>query len=272
MAEILDKAPDFPRDIRELIFTTLVDSFESSPTYQWIALRHLSPHQMHRIEYNFRMLWLKYMSVTLHLPARNSSAHTTSRDFVLSPFQDSARNHDIAVFLAVEHPRFQSPVDKLINDEQDLMLKPAWSCYMNSALKKHVTVRFCEGFGGYYMRGGHLINNTELPGLEVSESGMEISFQWKAAIQELFQEAGYMWRYTQRKLAEQTRSQLDSTPGFTSEEVTAYQLTWLVTNLQLERRVAVIEHRRRRKTPAIQPSNDAARSLRTPFPGERDDS
>lgn len=157
-------------------------------------------HQKRRIENNFRIQWLRHISITLHLPARNNSAYTTSRDFFLGPIQDRQRGRDIAIFVAVEHPTPGPPADQFINDEQDLMLKPFWDCYMSSALKKHVTVRFGEEVLNRGIRGGHIVNNTELPELEVSESGTEISFHWKAALQELMQEDMYMRRFTVKRV------------------------------------------------------------------------
>jgi hypothetical protein len=199
-----------PGDLTEKILSQLVDiHFRRDPAYTWTKLRHTSAHQKRVIEYRFGRFWLPKLSITLYAGASHKFEYAFDLDSAL-PNTDADDTTTFAVQLHIHHPiavvRQESRPGKLTHK----YLRDAWASY-NPATHRNLTVRLGEGYLGGGCRGAYILNDTDLPGLQVLEGG-KIRFRWKEAMNELLREEMYMRRVGNRMV----RPLVLTTPNLTS--------------------------------------------------------
>ncbi|KAL2134413.1 hypothetical protein VTI74DRAFT_252 [Chaetomium olivicolor] len=173
-----------PYDVTEMILDHHVESyFMRDPAYTWTHLRHTTKHQMRAIERRFRQFWLPKMSITLYT-GREGHA-----DYAFQNLDPSSE--DMAIFSMSAHatmlPRAQE------QEQQKHLhnaIAHAWGHY-DPATNRNITVRLGEGQLNADFQGGYILNDTDLPGLQVLEP-TKISFKWKVSINELLREEMYM--------------------------------------------------------------------------------
>jgi hypothetical protein len=177
---------DLPRELVEQVLSHHVDAhFETDPACTWVRLRQLSSNQKHCIERHFEAFWLPKLSITLY--------HRTRGQFDFTPDETTEVTSD-------GKATFKAPLGS--------DTKAAWEAY-DSAATKPITVRLGEGYLNGGFKGGYLVNDTSLPGLELhgDEKGERISFDWKAAMNELLREEMYM-----RRVGDELVQPLSSSP------------------------------------------------------------
>lgn len=167
-----------PRELVEQILTHHVDSHWEDPAYTWVRLRHLSSDQKHRIERHFESSWLPKLNITLYYHTRDQFEYSLVQDKANRVSADGK-----ATFVFVIGP----------NATDDTDPKVAWDDY-SVALNRNITVRLGESWLSGGCKGGYILNDTDLPGLEVLDDGRRIRFCWKGAMDELLREEMYMRR------------------------------------------------------------------------------
>lgn len=90
-------------------------------------------------------------------------------------------------------------------------LRANWKYSRREKLSSHspeVILRLDEGFSSRgNFRGGYIISDSELPGLEVSEDGLVLRFDWRGALKSLFREETLLRKHHEemvRKFPSQT--------------------------------------------------------------------
>lgn len=185
-----------PNDVTEYIFELLVDAhFYTDPAYTWVSLRQLSSHQKRAIEHRFASFWLPKVSITLYSGAR----HKFEYDIDDKTWPQNFDGSDHVVFSLLH--QIHNP---LLGIDQYSMpgrfgrkhLQDTWAQYDPVHLR-NFTVRLGEGFLSAGCRGGYLVNDTDLPGLQVLPN-LQIRFSWKGAMNELLREEMYMRKTGER--------------------------------------------------------------------------
>ncbi|KAL2261490.1 hypothetical protein VTK26DRAFT_4065 [Humicola hyalothermophila] len=128
----------------------------------------------------------------------------------------------------------------------------AWERY-DPVRMRNFTVRLGEGVLNGGCQGGYIVNDTDLPGLEVLEGGRKIRFLWKEAVGLLLQEEMYMRRKGEELFADACKAWIDAAgPAATSGEEgdsntqmppLDVQVQLWAQCVQMQRRVAAIKHR-----------------------------
>lgn len=173
---IQEKAVKLPPELTEQILTTLVDEYDDNPAQQW-TLRHLSHHQKHRIEQRFCDYWLPKLIVTIYGGAWSSV------DYKLSGLEksESASGSDGPGDVA----HFQAPQEEDPRIRQEYLVE-LWGGYSFENPVAHL--RLGEGLLNDGFKSGYIVNDTEIPGLKVDESGSNIRFNWRGAFDALLRE------------------------------------------------------------------------------------
>lgn len=171
------KGIELPPELKEQILSELVDDFDDDPAQQWM-LRHLSHHQKHRVEQRFRDFWLPKLIITQYLGASVSIDYTLVR---LEKPSVSASDADELDYVA----HFQATLNPLFGIKPEYLLE-MWK--QHSVENPNAHLRLGEGLLNDGFRGGYIINDTELPGLQVDESGTNIRFDWHGAFNALLRE------------------------------------------------------------------------------------
>lgn len=171
-----------PSELVERILAHHVDEFADDPAYTWAVLRHLSANQKHRIERHFESFWLPKLSITVYQGSRNQFEY----EFDSGP-QTADADHK-AVLSRIEGTSTSAT-------QEDVLA--AWAQY-NPASSRNVTVRLGEGYLSDGCKGGYIVNDTGLPGLDVLDGGESICFRWKEAMNELLREELYIRRVGER--------------------------------------------------------------------------
>jgi hypothetical protein len=193
-----------PGDITEHILSLLVSThFHTDPAYTWTTLRHLSAHQKRVIEHRFARFWLPRLSITLYAGVRHKIEYALDQTSTPTPppsHNDAADDGDdkdkvvFAVQRQVHNPLLGVSQDSRPGKLAARYLRRAWEQY-DPAVHRNITVRLGEGFLSGGCRGGYILNDTDLPGLEVlAGNGNKIRFCWKGAVDELFREEMFMRR------------------------------------------------------------------------------
>ena len=179
-----------PNELVEHIFSQLVDAhIDTDPAYTWVCLRQLSAHQKHTIELRFRSFWLPKISITLYAGTRHKFEYAID-DNAGAANPDDGDRAIFSIHRQVHSPLFGLSQDSMPGRMTTRSLREAWSQY-DPAVNRNITVRLGEGYLAQGCKGGYLLNDTDLPGLEVSPAG-KIRFLWKDAVNELLREEIYM--------------------------------------------------------------------------------
>ncbi|KAK4097633.1 hypothetical protein N658DRAFT_526912 [Parathielavia hyrcaniae] len=248
-----------PSDLTEIILSKLVDvHFYSDPAYTWTHLRHTSAHQKHVIEHRFRIFWLPKLGITLYAGVAHkfeysvvdddgdsdneSEVETSDPD---SEFVGSRAMATFAVQVHIHHPigrvRQESKPGKLTQK----YLRESWDAY-DSATHRNITVRLGERYLNGGCRGGYILNDTDLAGLQVLACGT-IRFRWKDALSELLREEMYMRKVADEMFVDacnewRTNNSQDEALATQLPPLTIQVKIWRC-NIQFARRVAVLLHR-----------------------------
>ncbi|KAL2020775.1 hypothetical protein VTK56DRAFT_7973 [Thermocarpiscus australiensis] len=167
---------ELPRELVGQILDHHVDDyFGNDPAYTWVQLRHVSAHQKHAIERRFEEFWLPKLNVTVY------EGSSSWMDYILEDTPDSP------------NPTADGRVIFFLDPECSGDPKTAWAAYKPTT-HRNVTVRLGEAYLSGGCRGGYIVNDTDLPGLEVLDDGRRIRFCWKDAVNELLREELYMRR------------------------------------------------------------------------------
>ncbi|KAH6635809.1 major facilitator superfamily domain-containing protein [Chaetomium tenue] len=184
-----------PDDLAEQVFALHVKAhFFTDPAYTWTQLRHLSAHQKRVVERRFQAYWLPKLSISLYASASHRFDYGMGEDTQQATTATTSVADDGSVVFAMQR-QVHNP---LAGISQDLglgrftrkYLRKAWGMY-DPAACRNITVRLGEGVLSGGCRGGYILNDTHLPGVELLEGG-GIRFDWKGAIDELLREEMYM--------------------------------------------------------------------------------
>ncbi len=185
-----------PNDLTEVILSHLVTSnFSTDPAYTWTSLRHLSAHQKRAIELRFARVWLPTMSITIYggtshqveyrLDDAGDDSGPNPEEEGYATFVVDTYDHQPIGGFTMTAKRLGTLTGKYIQD----VVWPQYDEFMH----RSVTVRLGEGVLNGGAKGGYLLNDTSLPGLEVV-TGERIRLLWKGAVDELLREEMYMRR------------------------------------------------------------------------------
>lgn len=176
-----------PGDVVELILEHHVDDYAGDPAYTWAVLRHVSAAQKRLIERRFEVFWLPLLNITLYHGTGNHFDYEFDRDAQATGSGSDGIGSGEATFSRVASTSPITPGEVM----------EAWAAY-NPASCRSVTVRLGEGYLSGGCKGGYILNDTGLPGLEVLDGGESIRFRWKEAMDELLREELYIRRVGER--------------------------------------------------------------------------
>ncbi|KAJ4290013.1 hypothetical protein N0V88_006814 [Collariella sp. IMI 366227] len=136
----------------------------------------MSGHQKRMIKPNFERFWLLKMIIILYHSLRQRAEYT------LPGQSAAAEGRDI--FRMDSH---NAEAGDRVYDKAGIkgVIQKGWRQY-DPATKRNITVRLGEQFLNAHLPGGHILNDTDLPGLQVL--GTKIRFDWKADMDELLRE------------------------------------------------------------------------------------
>ncbi len=181
---------NLPIELVEHTFSQLVEAhIYTDPAYTWVCLRQLSAHQKHTIELHFQSFWLPKISITLYAGTRHKFEYAID-DNAGAANPDGSGRVAFSVHRQVHSPIFGLSQDSRPGRLTNRYLREAWNRY-DPAANRNITVRLGEGYLAQGCRGGYLLNDTDLPGLQISPAG-KIRFLWKDALNELLREEIYM--------------------------------------------------------------------------------
>jgi hypothetical protein len=186
-----------PPELTDMILSHMLDVLGNDPARQWMTLRHLSSDLMHRVERHFFYFWLPKLVISVYTNA------WVSADFrLVKPNRQLRSNRpfsDIAYF--TYHP-----------DLRANMGRPSKAT--TRALRKHsggrpeCILRLGDGYLNRGYQGGHIINDTEIPGLQVSDDGYDINFDWRGTFTALLREEMMMRRLVEPLVPESSHHDL----------------------------------------------------------------
>ncbi|KAJ4348009.1 uncharacterized protein N0V89_009381 [Didymosphaeria variabile] len=224
-----------PAEIKEEILTALVESCgDEDPAYVWTQLRNLSHFQRRRIENRFESFWLPKLSITVYHGVWYSFDYA-----YVGPH--ASLTEGIATYKQVPGR------DGAFSKETEDLLKASTYERLN-APNPELILRFGEGFGDTgELRGGYIINDSELPGLEASEDGLVLRFDWRAALDALFREEMLLRKFRDEMMDAAMRDsrQLPSVRDDPRAQ-NRYLIKCLSLEIQMASRAAVRRHRRAR--------------------------
>lgn len=160
-----------PTELVDLVLGYLTELHSNDPAYQWTTLRHVSSSQFCQIEKLFISKWVPKLTVTLYHGAWKQMDYTCGEE---TPVCDG----NMVSFEKITH---RSPNE--IGQEQVIDL---WKHYSFESRVAHLRLGECCLNRG--IRGGHIVNDTELVGLKVADNGMALSFDWKGTMNALLRE------------------------------------------------------------------------------------
>jgi hypothetical protein len=150
-----------------------VDAYVDDPAYQWATLRKLSAFQKRRIERHFHNYWLPKLSISIY------SGVNWSLDYT---YEKSGTSLGEDEFVTFQHNSRQLQKWNV----EDGFVRTLWAQHNINDPK--AILRFGEGVLNGGIRGGYIINDSELPGLKIVDNGKSIVFKWKEALSALFRE------------------------------------------------------------------------------------
>ncbi|KAK3897724.1 hypothetical protein C8A05DRAFT_19563, partial [Staphylotrichum tortipilum] len=185
-----------PNDLTQLILSHLVAAhFHTDPAYTWTRLRHVSAHQKRTIERRFAREWLPRLGITLYGGARHKVEYRLDDGDGSGGGQggQGLGGDGFVTFVVDRH--LHQPVEGFTRSGRPGRLtgeyiRGVWGEY-DAVENRNVTVRLGEGVLNGGCRGGYILNDTGLPGLEVLQ-GERIRFCWRGAVDELLREEMYL--------------------------------------------------------------------------------
>jgi hypothetical protein len=182
---------ELPGDLSEKILSQVVDMhFHRDPAYTWTKLRHTSAHQKRVIEHRFGQFWLPKLTITLYAGALHKFEYALDEEGGSSSPDAAGETATFAVQLHIYRPIAFAIQESVPGKQTHKYLRDAWASY-DPATRRNLTVRLGEGYLGGGCRGGYIVNDTDLPGLQILEDA-KIRFRWKEAINELLREEMYL--------------------------------------------------------------------------------
>ncbi|KAF1979105.1 hypothetical protein BU23DRAFT_148135 [Bimuria novae-zelandiae CBS 107.79] len=226
------KMPTLPAELVEEILTALVDSYNDDPAYQWNQLRNLSSFQRQCIEKHFENFWLPKLIISAF------SGIWFSWEYTLDS-TDALLSEGIATYRHILDP--SNSMNHLLQEKWEYPSGPA------------VFLRFGEGFLKRGLRGGYIVDDLEPTGLEVSNEGLTMRFNWRRTLDALFREEMLLRNHREAMLqsAEQDFAQLHDMQN-DPEAKNKYLLKRLCQDIQMASRVAVLRHRHAQADPSGQ--------------------
>ncbi len=158
-----------------MVLENLIEAYNDDPAYQWTTLRHLSSRQMRQIERHFLRHWVPKLTVTLY------SGSWIQIDYKYDAEASACNNGKV---------RFGTVRDSLSDHISPERLATLWRHYSFENRVAHL--RLGEGVLNRGIREGHIVNDTDLVGLEVGEDGTTISFDWRQTMDALLREETMM--------------------------------------------------------------------------------
>ncbi|KAK4150462.1 hypothetical protein C8A00DRAFT_36927 [Chaetomidium leptoderma] len=252
---------ELPGDLAEQILSQLVAThFHRDPAYTWACLRHLSAHQKHVIEYRFAQFWLPKLSITLYSGVRHKFEYALDK----TPNPDDSDRATFSIERQIHHPLLGLSQDSVPGALTEKCLRDAWDQY-DPATFRNITVRLGEGYLSGGCRGGYLVNDTDIPGLQFLP-GRKIRFCWKEAMNGLLREELYMRKVGDEMFAEACNrwcaQNLQAPPATAGNGPPVpplhIQVRFWRCDIQSARRVAVFKHR-------VAKSKESARAVQLRF-------
>lgn len=163
-----------PQELVDMVLENLIQSYDHDPAYQWTTMRHISGRQMRRIERRFLSYWVPKLAVTLY------SGSWIQVDYKYDPETQTAACDENGTV------HFKTPEGSLPDSVTRDRLATLWHHYGFENRVAHL--RLGEGVLNGGIREGHIVNDTELVGLQVGEDGNTISFNWRQTMDSLLRE------------------------------------------------------------------------------------
>ncbi|KAF2255263.1 hypothetical protein BU26DRAFT_153148 [Trematosphaeria pertusa] len=174
-----------PREIFDLIISTLISLYDQDPGYQWSHLRYITRFHKRQLESHFLHFWLPRTILTVY-----SDRVGVSVDY--RAFGVDKKTGLIARFKAREGwARLQR--DSMLEHE-----KWSWWEYIMRSTdpfdentwwsQRRVVLRMGEGVLNEGYAGGGILSNMVIPGLQPDDEGGNLWFEWKTLFSNLFKE------------------------------------------------------------------------------------
>ncbi len=169
----------------EILNIILVDCFEEvDPITLWTTIRSICTYYKARVEDIFTETWLPRTVITLYIAGDriDFQYHKT----VQSPSCKNDERQLLACF-RYDYPTLGRPGERHYGRKEIAgRIKDAWQD--NVIEGKVYSISFGENFLNGHLTGGHLINDSALPGLRFEEEMFEMWFDWRKMITMLFTE------------------------------------------------------------------------------------
>ncbi len=178
----LQNVTPLPLEILDIILIKFLA--HGDPITLWMTIRPISIHYKARVEDIFTKIWLPRTVITLHTTGDET-------DFrYQNPVQNPSCKNDERQLLACfrcNYPTLARPGERLYSRKETAgRIKDAWR---NHAFEDKVYfISFGENFLNDHLTGGHLINDSALPGLRFEDEMFEMWFDWRKMITNLFKE------------------------------------------------------------------------------------
>lgn len=169
---------NLPRELIDHIITLLINSHSHDPAYQWTHFRQITRFHKSQLEKHFLHFWLPKLIVTIY----------ANMDDAISYRAKGLRKTDkhVVKFQAREGWNDLDP------DQREVWPAVKW----NGELRGTVIVRLGESVLNEGRKGGGIINDCVIPGLEVEVGSPVIWFNWYALFGVLFSEVMLMRKVT----------------------------------------------------------------------------
>ena len=181
---------DFPPELKEKILDTLTNFYVNEPALLWTYCRHLSAHQKRALEQHFHDFWLPKLVVTLYRGCHSSADYC----YVNDDKDTQSGNVQPATDPSLANFRITEPTDRHVYNQDGSrmniieLVKPQESWLQYSFNTRVAHIRLGENYLKRGFEGGHIVNDTGLPGLQGNTDWSEIWFDWVGVFDELFRE------------------------------------------------------------------------------------
>lgn len=180
-------------ELIEQILTIHADSHYNDHALQWTSDRHLSAHQLRRLERYFYLHWLPKLCITVYVGhwesvdyrLDTSSSYTSCGTATTSPGTASSSPRSASIPSIVTFVKVERDGSRPFNF-QDTLTKSIWNAYDPSNPSAHLRLgedHFNDGLKEFAM-----INDSEIVGLQVSDDARSIKFNWRDTFTAFFKE------------------------------------------------------------------------------------
>lgn len=174
-ASATTRAPaHFPRELTDLILTSLIHLHAHDPPTQWTLLRHMTRFHRTHIEHRFVTYWLPRLRILMYDVCPGLDAE---------PLEFKA--HSVEKDTGIVH--FRSTVDP---EEEHPAMGWTWAeqLYSRAPGERCCVLRLDSPLLNEGYAGGGILSDTPIPDVRSDDTGMHLWFDWKALFSRMFTE------------------------------------------------------------------------------------